>query len=128
MFSSVTSPNSIETIVKKEEIKHPNRYNKNGIEVWEVEKAFSAEPEKKIPHFVEHLRFGAVEYLLRCWDKNGVEDIRKAMNLCGKMLEEMDGIKVVQDEYVKSPDINVLLTKDEIDEVEDPSILVARKN
>jgi len=125
MFSSVTSPNSTETIVRKEEIKHPNSYNKNGIEVWEVEKAFSAAPEKKIPHFVEHLRFGAVEYLLRCWDKNGVEDIRKAMNLCGKMLEEMDGVKVVQDEYVKAPDIGVLLTKDES---EDPSITIVRKN
>lgn len=125
MFNSVTSPGSEEVIVKKEEIKHPNRYNKNGIEVWEVEKAFSAALDRKIPHFVEHLRFGAVEYLLRCWDKNGVEDIRKAMNLCGKMLEELEGKKGDQNEYVKSSGINVMSTKEES---EDPSILVAWKN
>ena len=126
MFNSVTAPNSDETIVKKEEIKHPNRYNKNGIEVWEVEKAFSATKEKNVPHFVEHLRFGAVEYLLRCWDKNGVEDIRKAMNLCGKMLEEMvEGVKVVQNEYVKSPDVNEVFDKDEYG---DPTYTIGANN
>lgn len=110
-----------DAIAEKEEIKHPNRYNKNGIEVWEVEKAFSATPEKNIPHFVEHLRFGAVEYLLRCWDKNGVEDIKKAMNLCGRMLKELECVKVVQDEFVNSSDINVMLT---IEEDEEPTVAI----
>ena len=68
-------------------VEHPSRYRKGGIEVWDVERAFAGPAE--VPHFVEHLRFGAVEYLLRCWDKNGVEDIRKAAFLLSRMQEEM---------------------------------------
>ena len=73
----------------KEEIMHPSRYCRNGIEVWDIEKAFAAKPENNVPHFVEHLRFGAVEYILRCWDKNGVQDLEKAAFLLSRAAEEL---------------------------------------
>lgn len=73
----------------QEEIKHPSRYCRNGIEVWEIEKAFAAKPEDKVAPFVEHLRFGAIEYILRCWEKNGVADLEKAVFLLQRAVEEM---------------------------------------
>lgn len=75
---------------KSEAIEHPKRYVKNGIEVWEIEKAFAAPEDKHIPHFVEHLRFGAVEYILRTWDKNGIADIKKARFLLDRIIKEME--------------------------------------
>ena len=71
----------------EELVEHPSRYNKCGIEVWDVEKAFAT---TKWSPFVEHLRFGAVEYLLRAPDKNGIEDIRKAMFLLDRIVKEME--------------------------------------
>ena len=70
-----------------EHVEHPSRYNKGGIEVWDVEKAFAT---TKWSPFVEHLRFGAVEYLLRAPDKNGVDDIRKARFLLDRIVKEME--------------------------------------
>lgn len=78
---------------KAEAIEHPNRYVKNGIEVWEIEKAFAAPEEKHIPHFVEHLRFGAIEYILRCHDKNGIADLKKARFLLDRIIKEMENEK-----------------------------------
>lgn len=68
---------------------HPARYNKGGIEVWDIERAYQADEHMMIPAFVEHLRMGALEYILRCWDKGGVEDIRKAYTLLGRIIDEM---------------------------------------
>lgn len=73
----------------KDDIMHPSRYCRNGIEVWDIEKAFAAKPENNVPHFVEHLRFGAVEYILRCWEKNGVQDLEKAAFLLQRAVEEL---------------------------------------
>ena len=39
---------------------------------------------------MEHLRFGAVEYLLRAPDKNWIEDIRKAMSLLDRIVKELE--------------------------------------
>ena len=74
--------------MKKEEVNHPSRYNKNGIEVWEIEKAFATD---KWSPFVEHLRFGLTEYVLRAPDKNGVEDFRKARVLIDRIINELEG-------------------------------------
>ena len=71
----------------EEQVEHPSRYNKIGIEVWDVEKAFAT---TQWSPFVEHLRFGAVEYLLRAPDKNGIEDIRKARFLLDRIVKEME--------------------------------------
>lgn len=75
---------------KMEVIEHPNRYCRNGIEVWEIEKAFAAPPEMKIPHFVEHLRFGALEYILRAYEKNGLQDFKKARFLLDRIIKELE--------------------------------------
>lgn len=71
----------------EERVDHPSIYNKGGIEVWDVEKAFAT---TKWHPFIEHLRFGAVEYLLRAPDKNGVDDIRKARFLLDMIVKEME--------------------------------------
>ena len=71
----------------EDKVDHPSWYNKCGIEVWDVEKAFAT---TKWSPFVEHLRFGAVEYLLRAPDKNGIEDIRKARFLLDMIVKEME--------------------------------------
>ena len=87
----------------KEDIMHPSRYCRNGIEVWDIEKAFAAKPENNVPHFVEHLRFGAVEYILRCWEKNGVQDLEKAAFLLSRTVEEISNYRLSTWDPVAEP-------------------------
>ena len=70
---------------KKEVIEHPNRYCRNGIEVWDVEKAFLGNRA-----FQDHLVAGAVEYLLRFRMKNGIEDVKKANFLTSRLIKELE--------------------------------------
>lgn len=86
-FCSNNCENDFFVGLNDERVDHPSRYNKGGIEVWDVEKAFAT---TKWHPFIEHLRFGAVEYLLRAPDKNGIEDIRKARFLLDRIVKEME--------------------------------------
>ena len=60
---------------KKEEINHPDRYNKGGIEVIDIIKAYASELKGREAFDIGN----AIKYICRYKDKNGVEDLRKAI-------------------------------------------------
>jgi len=64
----------------------PNHYSSsNGKDVWEsIAGFFSAESRR------DHHRLNAVEYILRCMDKGGVEDLKKAKVNLDKAIEVME--------------------------------------
>lgn len=58
-----------------EEVNHPDRYNKNGIEVIDVIEAFTSNLSG-----VDAFDIGcAIKYVCRFTDKNGIEDLNKAI-------------------------------------------------
>lgn len=68
-----------------EEIKHPSRYNRGGLEVWDIERAFFGTSAH-----VDHLAQAAVEYVLRFRSKGGAADLRKAAICLTRAADEMD--------------------------------------
>ena len=71
--------------METEEIKSPSRYNRGGIELWDVEKAFFGQQS-----FEDHLAAAAVEYVVRFRHKNGAADIRKAVVVLTRLAEELE--------------------------------------
>lgn len=62
------------TKIIKENVNHPNHYNKNGIEVINVIEAFTSDLKG-----VDAFDIGcAIKYLCRFNEKGGLEDIKKA--------------------------------------------------
>lgn len=76
---------AIASVYKKgsSKVNHPDHYNQNGMEVWDVIKAFTSNLSG-----VEAFYAGnAIKYILR-WDKkNGVEDLEKAKVYIDKIIE-----------------------------------------
>lgn len=68
-------------------VHHPSHYNQNGMEVWDVIKAFTSNLSG-----VEAFYAGnAIKYILR-WDKkNGIEDLEKAKVYIDKIIEGRKG-------------------------------------
>lgn len=58
-----------------EEINHPDRYNKDGIEVKDVMKAYT----KNLTGYGAFCINNAIKYILRFQEKNGTEDLKKAV-------------------------------------------------
>lgn len=58
-----------------EEINHPDRYNKDGIEVKDVMKAYT----KNLTGYSAFCINNAIKYILRFQEKNGIEDLKKAI-------------------------------------------------
>ena len=59
----------------KEEVNHPDRYNKSGIEVIDIIKAYTAVLKGEEAFDIGN----AIKYICRYKDKNGVEDLKKAI-------------------------------------------------
>ena len=55
------------------------------VQPWDAMEAWMS-PEE----FKGFLRGNAIKYLARCWDKNGVEDLRKANHYITKLIEVVD--------------------------------------
>lgn len=75
----------LSAIYKKESSKvhHPNHYNQNGMEVWDVIKAFTSNLSGAEAFYAGN----AIKYILR-WDKkNGIEDLEKAKVYIDKIIE-----------------------------------------
>lgn len=70
----------------KDNIIHPEHYCSNGIEPWDFEESM---PSSGKP-FVDHLRMNALEYLWRAPNKNGIEDLDKAVNVLKKAISIWD--------------------------------------
>lgn len=75
--------NHIDKSETSSKVHHPNHYNQNGMEVWDVIKAFTSNLSG-----VEAFYAGnAIKYILR-WDKkNGIEDLEKAKVYIDKIIE-----------------------------------------
>lgn len=72
--------------MKKEEVNHPSRYNKGGIEVIDIVEAYT-----KDLNGLEAFNIGnAIKYICRYKDKNGIEDLRKATWYINDTIEELD--------------------------------------
>ena len=72
--------------MKKEEVNHPDRYNKGGIEVIDIIKAYTEDLNGK-----EAFNIGnAIKYICRYKDKNGIEDLEKAIFYINDTIEELD--------------------------------------
>lgn len=84
----------VDTILKRvkesSKVHHPNHYNQNGMEVWDVIKAFTSNLSGAEAFYAGN----AIKYILR-WDKkNGIEDLEKAKVYIDKIIEgrkEKDG-------------------------------------
>lgn len=64
-------------------VHHPNHYNQNGMEVWDVIKAFTSNLSGAEAFYAGNV----IKYILR-WDKkNGIEDLEKAKVYIDKIIE-----------------------------------------
>lgn len=64
-------------------VHHPSHYNQNGMEVWDVIKAFTSNLSGAEAFYAGN----AIKYILR-WDKkNGIEDLEKAKVYIDKIIE-----------------------------------------
>jgi hypothetical protein len=62
-----------------------DHYMNMGLQPWKAMKAWMSEEE-----FKGFLRGNVIKYVARCWDKNGVEDLNKAMHYLEKLIEESE--------------------------------------
>lgn len=79
----VSDPN--EDIKKENDSKvvHPNHYNQNGMEVWDVIKAFTSNLSGAEAFYAGNV----IKYILRWNHKNGIEDLEKAKVYIDKIIE-----------------------------------------
>ncbi len=61
----------------KEQVKHPSHYNVGGIEVWDYTTS----------HNLDFLEGNVVKYVTRWKDKNGLQDLEKALTYLNKLIE-----------------------------------------
>ena len=66
-------------------VNRPAHYNQGGIECIDAMKAM-ATPEE----FLGHLRITAVTYIWRFRDKNGIEDLKKAIWYLNRLVAELE--------------------------------------
>lgn len=70
-----------------EEINHPDRYIKDGIEVKDVMKAYT----KNLTGYGAFCINNAIKYILRFQEKNGIEDLKKAIWYLEDYIKEYSG-------------------------------------
>ena len=78
-------PASNEDIKKENDSKvvHPNHYNQDGIEVWDVINAFTKDLKGAEAFYAGNI----IKYVLRWNHKNGIEDLEKAKVYIDKIIE-----------------------------------------
>ena len=80
-------PDPNEDIKKDKEndskVVHPNYYNQEGIEVWDVIDAFTKDLEGAEAFYAGNV----IKYVLRWNHKNGIEDLEKAKVYIDKIIE-----------------------------------------
>lgn len=75
----------ISAVYKKgsSKVHHPNHYNQNGMEVWDVIKAFTSDLNGAEAFYAGNV----IKYVLRWNHKNGTEDLEKAKAYIDKLIE-----------------------------------------
>lgn len=80
-------PDPSEDIKKDKEndskVVHPSHYNQDGIEVWDVIKAFTKDLKGAEAFYAGNV----IKYVLRWNNKNGIEDLEKAKVYINKIIE-----------------------------------------
>lgn len=64
-------------------VHHPSHYNQNGMEVWDVIKAFTSDLNGVEAFYAGNI----IKYVLRWNHKNGIEDLEKAKAYIDKLIE-----------------------------------------
>lgn len=64
-------------------VNHPSHYNQNGMEVWDVIKAFTSDLNGVEAFYAGNV----IKYVLRWKYKNGIEDLEKAKVYIDKIIE-----------------------------------------
>lgn len=59
-----------------------DHYQRKAVQPWDAMQAWLS-PEG----FRDYLRGNVIKYMARCWDKNGIEDLRKARHYLDKLIE-----------------------------------------
>lgn len=78
----------IEQNMQNSNVVHPNHYqSKNGIEVFDVIKAFTEELNGIESFYVGNI----LKYICRYKKKNGIEDLEKAKNYLDILINELKG-------------------------------------
>ena len=70
-------------------VNHPSHYNQNGMEVWDVIKAFTSDLSGAEAFYAGNV----IKYVLRWNHKNGIEDLEKAKVYINKLIESRKGDK-----------------------------------
>lgn len=80
----VLTPDYIDGVISQSDsVNHPSHYNQNGMEVWDVIKAFTSDLSGAEAFYAGNV----IKYILR-WDKkNGIEDLEKAKVYIDKLIE-----------------------------------------
>jgi hypothetical protein len=69
----------------------PHYQLREGYEVYDLRQDLAAKAQAaQVPHDLYSDWDRAIEYLLRCWDKNQLEDIKKARWYLDKMIEKLE--------------------------------------
>jgi len=59
-----------------------NHYKNKSIQPWDAMQSWMPRDE-----FIGFLRGNAIKYLARCWDKDGLTDLKKARHYLDKLIE-----------------------------------------
>jgi hypothetical protein len=65
-----------------------DHYLNMGIQPWEAMESWMSHEE-----FIGYLRGNIIKYVARCWEKNGVEDLRKASHYIDKLVQKIEEIE-----------------------------------
>lgn len=73
-------------------VNNPPHYQlRDGYEVYDLRQDLAAKAQAaQVPHDIYSDWDRAIEYLLRCWEKNGIEDIKKARWYINKLIEKLE--------------------------------------
>lgn len=71
--------------------KPPHYQLREGYEVYDLRQDLAAKAQAaNVPHDQYSDWDRALEYLIRCWDKNGLEDVRKSRWYLNKLIEKLE--------------------------------------
>lgn len=80
-YKLIIRQNQIEKLLKTEELKKPERYNKRGkLECWDV----------ILDQEMNFLEGNIIKYVWRYKEKNGIEDLKKAKVYLDKLISEVE--------------------------------------
>jgi len=65
-----------------------DHYLNMGVQPWKAMESWMSNEE-----FIGYLRGNIIKYVARCWEKNGVEDLRKAAHYLDKLIQKVEELE-----------------------------------